>query len=61
MILGIVSAMQEELDLLLKDMTINEETKKANMTFYKGTLDNKDIIAVVCGIGKVMLLFVHKF
>lgn len=53
MILGIVSAMQEELDLLLKDMTINEETKKANMTFYKGTLDNKDIIAVVCGIGKV--------
>lgn len=53
MILGIVSAMQEELDLLLKDMTINEETKKANMTFYKGTLDDKDIIAVVCGIGKV--------
>lgn len=53
MILGIVSAMQEELDLLLKDMTINEETKKANMTFYKGTLDNKNIIAVVCGIGKV--------
>lgn len=53
MILGIVSAMQEELDLVLKDMTINEETKKANMTFYKGILDNKDIIAVVCGIGKV--------
>lgn len=53
MILGIISAMTEELELLLKDMEIKEETKKANMTFYKGTLGNKDIIAVVCGIGKV--------
>ena len=53
MVLGIISAMTEELELLLKDMDIKEETKKANMTFYKGTLENKDIIAVVCGIGKV--------
>ncbi|MBE6053113.1 MAG: 5'-methylthioadenosine/adenosylhomocysteine nucleosidase [Clostridium sartagoforme] len=53
MILGIISAMTEELELLLKDMEIKEETKKANMTFYRGTLENKDIIAVVCGIGKV--------
>ncbi len=53
MILGIISAMTEELELLLKDMDIKEETKKANMTFYRGILGNKDIIAVVCGIGKV--------
>lgn len=53
MVLGIISAMTEELELLLKDMDIKEETKKANMTFYRGTLENKDIIAVVCGIGKV--------
>ena len=53
MILGIISAMSEELELLLKDMDIKEETKRANMTFYKGTLGDKDIIAVVCGIGKV--------
>ncbi|WP_066889064.1 5'-methylthioadenosine/adenosylhomocysteine nucleosidase [Clostridium nigeriense] len=53
MILGIISAMTEELELLLKDMDIKEETKKANMTFYRGTLGSKDIIAVVCGIGKV--------
>lgn len=53
MVLGIISAMSEELELLLKDMSINEEVKKANMTFYKGNLDNKEIIAVVCGIGKV--------
>ncbi|EOR24414.1 5'-methylthioadenosine/S-adenosylhomocysteine nucleosidase [Clostridium sartagoforme AAU1] len=53
MILGVISAMTEELELLLKDMSIQEETKKANMTFYRGTLENKNIIAVVCGIGKV--------
>ncbi|GAA0086875.1 5'-methylthioadenosine/adenosylhomocysteine nucleosidase [Clostridium sp. CTA-7] len=53
MVLGIISAMAEELELLLKDMSIQEETKKANMTFYKGTLGDKNIIAVVCGIGKV--------
>lgn len=53
MILGIISAMTEELELLLKDMEIKEETKKANMTFYRGTLGEKNIIAVVCGIGKV--------
>ncbi|WP_195266727.1 MULTISPECIES: 5'-methylthioadenosine/adenosylhomocysteine nucleosidase [unclassified Clostridium] len=53
MILGIISAMAEELELLLKDMSIEKETKKANMTFYKGTLGDKNIIAVVCGIGKV--------
>lgn len=53
MVLGIISAMSEELELLLKDMNIQNEIKKANMTFYKGNLDNKEIIAVVCGIGKV--------
>lgn len=53
MILGVISAMTEELELLLKDMSIQEKTKKANMTFYRGTLENKNVIAVVCGIGKV--------
>ena len=45
--------MSEELELLGKDMNIQNEIKKAKMTFYKGNLDNKEIIAVVCGIGKV--------
>ena len=53
MVLGIISAMSEELELLLKDMNIQDEIKKANMTFFKGNLDDKEIIAVVCGIGKV--------
>lgn len=53
MILGIISAMTEELELLLNEMTIEDKITKANMTFHKGTLGNKNIIAVVCGIGKV--------
>lgn len=53
MTFGIISAMTEELELLLKEMNIEEKTTKANMTFYKGTLGDKNIIAVVCGIGKV--------
>ncbi|GAB6168889.1 5'-methylthioadenosine/adenosylhomocysteine nucleosidase [Clostridium carnis] len=53
MVLGIISAMSEELEILLKDMNVEEKTTKANMTFHKGTLGNKNIIAVVCGIGKV--------
>ncbi|WP_418222993.1 5'-methylthioadenosine/adenosylhomocysteine nucleosidase [Clostridium isatidis] len=53
MTFGIISAMTEELELLLKEMNIEEKITKANMTFYKGTLGDKNIIAVVCGIGKV--------
>ncbi|MGL4773217.1 MAG: 5'-methylthioadenosine/adenosylhomocysteine nucleosidase [Clostridium sp.] len=53
MILGIISAMSEELEILLNDMTQEQTIKKANMTFYKGTLWGKNVVAVVCGIGKV--------
>lgn len=53
MTFGIISAMAEELELLLNEMNVEEKTTKANMTFYKGKLGDKNIIAVVCGIGKV--------
>lgn len=53
MVLGIISAMSEELEILLKDMTLEEKVEKANMTFNKGKLGNTSIIAVVSGIGKV--------
>lgn len=53
MILGIISAMSEELELLLNSMTIEEKITKANMIFHKGKFNDKDIIAVVSGIGKV--------
>lgn len=53
MTIGIIAAMAEELEILLKDLTVEEKKEKANMTFHKGTLYGKDVVAVVCGIGKV--------
>ena len=53
MTLGIIAAMSEELEILLKDMQLESSATKAGMTFNKGKLWNKDVIAVVCGIGKV--------
>lgn len=53
MVLGIIGAMDEELNILLKEMDLQEKKVFANMTFNKGTLWGKDVVAVVCGIGKV--------
>ena len=53
MIYGIIGAMNEELEILLKDMKLENKITKANMTFNKGKLWGKDVVAVVCGIGKV--------
>ncbi|MPQ42888.1 5'-methylthioadenosine/adenosylhomocysteine nucleosidase [Clostridium tarantellae] len=51
--LGIIGAMSEELEILLKDMELEKKENKANMTFHTGKLWGKDVVAVVCGIGKV--------
>ncbi|AGX45332.1 5'-methylthioadenosine/adenosylhomocysteine nucleosidase [Clostridium saccharobutylicum] len=53
MTIGIIAAMAEELEILLKDLVLDEKRKKANMAFHKGKLYGKDVVAVVCGIGKV--------
>jgi len=53
MIIGIIAAMNEELEILLSEMSLEEKKVKANMTFNKGKLWGKDVVAVVCGIGKV--------
>lgn len=53
MVIGIIAAMAEELEILLKDLTLDKKNTKANMTFHKGKLYGKDVVAVVCGIGKV--------
>lgn len=53
MTLGIIGAMSEELEILLDDMDLQEQKIIANMSFSKGTLWGKNVVAVVCGIGKV--------
>jgi adenosylhomocysteine nucleosidase len=52
--IGIIGAMNEELELL-KSKLINptEITSVANQTFITGKLHNQDVILLKCGIGKV--------
>lgn len=51
--LGIIGAMEEEVESLLKEMQDYKETNKAGMVFYAGKLCEKDVIIVKSGIGKV--------
>lgn len=51
--IGIICAMEEELSPLKEHMNNLKETKKAMMDFYSGTIEGKDVVMVVSGIGKV--------
>lgn len=53
MVIGIISAMKEELEQLINELKLEKKIKKANMEFNSGKLYGKDIVMVVCGIGKV--------
>lgn len=51
--LGIIGAMDLEVDALKEKMTQTHVTAKAGMEFYEGNLCNTDAVIVRCGIGKV--------
>ncbi len=51
--IGIIGAMELEIETLKEKMNINNTVTKANMTFFEGTLNGTDIVLVRCGIGKV--------
>ncbi|WP_313127323.1 5'-methylthioadenosine/adenosylhomocysteine nucleosidase [Proteiniclasticum ruminis] len=51
--IGIICAMEEELAPLKKIMSIKESRTKAKMEFIEGTLEEKDVVMVISGIGKV--------
>ena len=51
--IGIICAMEEELAPLKKIMSIKENRTKARMEFIEGTLEEKDVVMVISGIGKV--------
>ncbi|AOY77384.1 5'-methylthioadenosine/adenosylhomocysteine nucleosidase [Clostridium formicaceticum] len=51
--IGIIGAMDEEVDILKQEMVVKEIKNIANMDFYIGILEGKDIVLVRCGIGKV--------
>lgn len=51
--LGIIGAMDEEVDKLKAEMEQLQVTEKAGMDFYKGMLAGKEVVVVRSGIGKV--------
>ena len=50
---GIIGAMEEEIVLLKEKMEIEVVVKKASMEFYQGRLNDRDVVLVRSGIGKV--------
>ena len=51
--LGIIGAMQVEVEILLSAMNNKVEKTIAGSTFYEGTLENLEVVEVQCGVGKV--------
>lgn len=51
--IGIIGAMDSEVESLFSHMSSKEKININNLTFYKGKLYNKDVVIVKCGIGKV--------
>lgn len=52
-IVGIIGAMAEEVAILKEKMQDVTVTKKAGMEFYSGILEEKQVVVVMSGIGKV--------
>lgn len=51
--IGIIIAMDEELNALKKYLKINKENKIYDLIFLEGEIKNKKCVVVKCGIGKV--------
>lgn len=51
--IGIIGAMELEVEALKEQMDVKNIVEKASMKFYEGILRGKDVVIVQCGIGKV--------
>lgn len=51
--LGIITAMQSEVDFLLIKLKNPALCETGHQKFYSGTLCGKDVVIAICGIGKV--------
>ena len=51
--LGIIGAMEQEVETLLGLLENVKTASKAGSTYHEGTLDGVDVVVVQCGIGKV--------
>ncbi|GAA0723898.1 5'-methylthioadenosine/adenosylhomocysteine nucleosidase [Clostridium malenominatum] len=53
MIIGVIGAMIEEIEPLVKDLNLKRKLQKANMEFNEGSLWGNEVVVVKSGIGKV--------
>ena len=51
--IGIIGAMELEVETLKSKMEVKSTTTKARMEFFEGTLNGVDVVIVRSGIGKV--------
>ena len=51
--IGIIFAMEEELNAFLNKVNFNNKSEKYNVTFYEGTYKNIELVLVLSGVGKV--------
>ena len=51
--IGIIGAMEEEVEMLKEKMDSEKVIKKASMEFHQGALNGKQVVVVRSGIGKV--------
>ena len=51
--IGIIGAMELEVEELKSKMEVSQIVEKASMKFFEGTLNGKEVVIVQCGIGKV--------
>lgn len=51
--IGIIGAMDLEVEELKAKMSVANIVKKAKMDFYEGTLNGAEVVIVRCGIGKI--------
>ena len=51
--LGIIGAMEQEVETLLGLLENKKETVRTGSSYYEGMLDGLDVVVVQCGIGKV--------
>lgn len=51
--IGIICALNEEVQALIDAMKNKEEKTIAKLTYYKGEIHNQKVVATECGIGKV--------
>ena len=51
--IGLLGAMDIELEALLADMKEKESEQISGFTFFKGNIENREVVIAKCGIGKV--------